>query len=139
MVEHTGPVALVREGKAANRGKWNLPGGHLELGEELLAGAARELREETGLMAPLTGFPGVYTGVRAAHCLNFVFTARAEDPRLEPQEGEVFECRWFTAAGVCAMRDEHLLSPRKLRRILQDARARAPYDLACIGECLSGP
>jgi 8-oxo-dGTP pyrophosphatase MutT (NUDIX family) len=40
---------LVLFGKRRDNGKYTLPGGHLEEGEEPEAGARRELKEETGL------------------------------------------------------------------------------------------
>jgi len=40
---------LVKRGKPPGQGKWSLPGGKLELGETVLAGALREVQEETGL------------------------------------------------------------------------------------------
>jgi 8-oxo-dGTP diphosphatase len=44
-----GRVLLVRRGREPLKGKWSLPGGMLELGESLLEGVVREVREETGL------------------------------------------------------------------------------------------
>ena len=38
---------LVQRGQAPNKGLWSLPGGKLEYGETSLAGAQRELQEET--------------------------------------------------------------------------------------------
>jgi len=42
-------VLLVRRGKEPLKGVWSLPGGALELGENLEAGIRREIREEVGL------------------------------------------------------------------------------------------
>ena len=44
-----GRALLIRRGSEPLRGEWSIPGGTLELGETLVEGCARELREETGL------------------------------------------------------------------------------------------
>jgi ADP-ribose pyrophosphatase YjhB (NUDIX family) len=40
---------LIRRGSEPLKGEWSIPGGLLELGEELEAGVQREIKEETGL------------------------------------------------------------------------------------------
>ena len=42
-------VVLVRRGAEPLAGEWSIPGGLLEVGETMRAGAVREAREETGL------------------------------------------------------------------------------------------
>ena len=49
VIVESGRVLLVRRWQQPLKGKWSLPGGMLELGESLLSGVAREVREETGL------------------------------------------------------------------------------------------
>jgi 8-oxo-dGTP diphosphatase len=49
VVVDEGRVLLVRRGTEPLRGEWSLPGGLLEVGESLIAGVVREVREETGL------------------------------------------------------------------------------------------
>ncbi len=44
-----GRALLVRRGSEPLKGEWSIPGGTLELGETLVEGVRRELREETGL------------------------------------------------------------------------------------------
>jgi 8-oxo-dGTP diphosphatase len=46
-----GRALLVRRGRAPFQGEWSIPGGMLELGETILEGVRRELREETGIDA----------------------------------------------------------------------------------------
>jgi mutator protein MutT len=49
VIVHSGRVLLVQRGRDPMKGKWTLPGGALEIGESLVEGVAREVREETGL------------------------------------------------------------------------------------------
>lgn len=49
VVVDQGRVLLVQRGQPPLKGHWTLPGGVLELGETLVQGVAREVREETGL------------------------------------------------------------------------------------------
>jgi len=50
VVVHEGRVLLARRGSEPLKGHWTLPGGVLEVGETLVEGVAREVREETGLL-----------------------------------------------------------------------------------------
>lgn len=50
VVVEAGRVLLIRRGSEPLLGHWSLPGGLLEVGEGLQAGAVREVREETGLV-----------------------------------------------------------------------------------------
>lgn len=51
VVLHEGQVLLVQRSKQPDAGLWGFPGGHVEWGETVLEAAARELLEETGVVA----------------------------------------------------------------------------------------
>ena len=51
VVIRDGRVLLVRRRNDPDAGLWGFPGGHVDLGETALDAAARELREETGVIA----------------------------------------------------------------------------------------
>ena len=52
VVIQSGHVLLVQRKKAPGKGLWALPGGHLNVNENFLTGALRELREETQIKVP---------------------------------------------------------------------------------------
>lgn len=100
-------VIVVRDGKLLlgmrkncyGAGTWALPGGHLEQGEELAAGAARELLEETGLTADHIEFANIVNNppvTKKLHYIQIGFTAI--DIVGEPQNREPDCCEewcWF--------------------------------------------
>jgi 8-oxo-dGTP diphosphatase len=51
VVVRDGQVLLAQRRNPPDAGLWGFPGGHVELGETALAAAARELLEETGIIA----------------------------------------------------------------------------------------
>lgn len=56
-------VLLIRRGTPPRLGEWSLPGGRIEPGERAVDAALRELREETGVEARITGLLDVVDGV----------------------------------------------------------------------------
>ncbi len=56
-------VLLIRRGKPPKQGEWSLPGGRIEPGERAMDAALRELREETGVEAEITGLLDVVDGI----------------------------------------------------------------------------
>ncbi len=78
-----GAVLLIERAKGALKGRWSLPGGHIEPGETAMAAAAREVLEETGVQADIGGLVDVHdvilrkeNGTLLAHYLIAVFYGR---------------------------------------------------------------
>jgi ADP-ribose pyrophosphatase YjhB (NUDIX family) len=100
LVDEAGRVLLARRGVEPELGKWDLPGGFLEEGEEPLAGLRRELREETGLEVEPLSFLGAWIdtygdGEGAVSTLNLYWLVRADgEPRAAD---DVAELSWFGA------------------------------------------
>jgi 8-oxo-dGTP diphosphatase len=51
-------ILLVRRATAPARGRWSLPGGHVELGEDVRSALVREVHEETGLTVVVRSLVG---------------------------------------------------------------------------------
>jgi 8-oxo-dGTP diphosphatase len=99
IVVHKNRVLLVRRGTAPLKGKWSIPGGMLELGEDLVAAVRRELREETGLdVQPLAMVAAVDRIERQGrrvkyHYVIIDYVCRLKKGRLRPAS-DVLDARW---------------------------------------------
>jgi 8-oxo-dGTP diphosphatase len=65
-------VLLIRRGTPPRQGEWSLPGGRIEPGERAADAALRELREETGIDAEITGLIDVVDGLFSEAGLHYV-------------------------------------------------------------------
>lgn len=101
-VDGDGRVLMVRHTYLAG---WWLPGGGVDRGETTHAAAARELREETGLIA--TGTPrlvSIHSNDRyfpGDHVAVFRIDAFEAGPHA-PRDGEIAEIGWFHPADLPA-------------------------------------
>lgn len=90
-------------------GKWTLPGGGLEFGEHPEAGAVREIWEETGLEADITGLAEVDSILaefndRMMHALRIIYWAEVIGGELCIElDGSTDGCEWFTQEEALAL------------------------------------
>lgn len=70
LLEHEGRILLVKRGILPHRGKWTLPAGFIDAGEDPVAAAQRECFEETGLQVNVLNILDIIPGQehdRGAH------------------------------------------------------------------------
>jgi 8-oxo-dGTP diphosphatase len=128
-------ILLVREGEAESRDRWNLPGGHLEPGETIVACARREAKEEASVGIGLDGLLGVYTAWvgEDVRSVRFVLTGHVVVGEPAPAE-DVLEVRWFEPEEILALPDDALAGAPRLRRIVTDAATGLRWSLGVLRE-----
>ena len=95
-----GRVLLIRTTKAG----WELPGGRVELGEDLLDAARREALEESGCRVEVGRLTGVYMSMDATTpLLVFRATSTTIQPNPDPDDEDALEAGWFPADDALRM------------------------------------
>jgi ADP-ribose pyrophosphatase YjhB (NUDIX family) len=98
VIVRDGRVLLGRRREDPSAGRWDLPGGFLEEGEDALAALHREVLEETGLAVRPVEFLGTWNERywnRTVLCLTWLATVRGGEERAGD---DLVELRWFAAA-----------------------------------------
>jgi 8-oxo-dGTP diphosphatase len=113
-------VLLIRRGTPPRLGEWSLPGGRIEPGERAVDAALRELREETGVEAEITGLIDVVDGLfpeAGRHYVLIDYAARWVSG--EPVAGDdALEARFVALDEI-----ESLIEWSETRRIIRLAAA----------------
>jgi ADP-ribose pyrophosphatase YjhB (NUDIX family) len=122
-------VLLVRRAHAPWRGAWCAPGGFCDPNEHPIAAAEREILEEAGIRARVTGVLGVWLDVYADDASDpeaetisvaYYFAEPVDDAAPEPFDpAETAEVRWFPLDEP----PKSLAPPGTLEQILDAARA----------------
>lgn len=117
-------VLLIRRGTKPLAGDWSLPGGRIEFGERAEAAALRELKEETGVTARITGLVDV---------VDAIFTSRSSGAVTRHYVLFDFAAEWVSGEPVAGDDAAHAewISPERLaelplweetRRVIEAAR-----------------
>jgi ADP-ribose pyrophosphatase YjhB (NUDIX family) len=94
-----GCVLLLLRARDPGKGAYGVPGGFVDIGEDVESAARRETREETGLeiedVSFLGGWPNLYSWRGIDYpVLDLFFTARAKDGAVARALDEVEACVW---------------------------------------------
>ena len=111
VVIHGGKVLLVRR---ADNGRWTLPAGILEPGEEPAIAAVREVFEETAVRCAITRLVGVATTDEAlypngdrAQYLDIILAGEYLGGEAKVNDDENLEVRWFDLDGLPDVPPKH--------------------------------
>jgi 8-oxo-dGTP pyrophosphatase MutT (NUDIX family) len=109
VIERDGKFLFVEE-MIDGRRVLNQPAGHLDPGESLAAGCAREVLEETAHRVEPTALVGIYRWYYAPKditFLRFCFTGNVLGVENRPLDKEIVAAHWLTLAELKARKGEH--------------------------------
>ena len=119
IVRKNNKFLLVQELKK-DKGLWNHPAGWLEKGEDIISGAKREVKEETGLDVEFKGLVGIFNLIKRnhpqlkdIHAVKLIFAADTQKEDVKFDREELMDAKWFTREetekmGIDRLRDSDI-------------------------------
>lgn len=104
-------ILLIQRDRAPFAGRWALPGGFVDEGEDLETAARRELKEETGLLAGTLRQVGTFGAPgRDPRGWTVAIAFVTTDTPGEPRAGDdAREARWFEQRALPSLAFDHAL------------------------------
>lgn len=143
LIEKDGKVALVKESAVSGKvdaGKWNQPAGWLDVGEDPITGAKREVEEETGFSFTPTAVLGVYSLVRkdiekqlkaVPHAVKIIFVGDVDTENQKGRFSDVSDLKWFSPEEIYAM-DKSVLRDMDIKQLVKDYFSGVRYPLSLV-------
>lgn len=98
LISNRNSVLLIERGRDPFKGKWALPGGFIEMDEELETACRRELEEETGLrvgeLKQFRAYGGVNRDPRH-RTISVLFYAFTDDELIANAGDDAAKAQWF--------------------------------------------
>lgn len=131
-------VLLIKENKPTALNKWNFPSGRIENGENILAAACRETKEETGFEVKLTQSTGIYhfTSNSNHQVILFHFTSEIIGGSLKLEEEEIIDSKWVPLKEIKSFEDEELRDAAVIKQIADAVLGQKYYPLEMFKEIL---
>jgi ADP-ribose pyrophosphatase YjhB (NUDIX family) len=151
IIEKEGKILLVKEvqnfpegKKGPDHGKWSHPAGWIDVGEDPIMSAKREVEEETGYEFTPKNILGVYSLVRkdikkdtgTPHGIKIIFTGTISENRKVNLSEDVSEIKWFLPEEIYQM-DQETLRDLDIKQMVKDYFAGKKYPLGLIAHTVS--
>ncbi len=131
-----GKMLMVQEKRPDVYGQWTIPGGRIEYGEDILAAACREAKEETGFDVALHSTTGVYTFVSALsnYVVMFHFLGTIVGETRTQPDADINDVRWVALDELQRWPDDTLRHPAFIRCAVQRVAERLLFPLTVFGD-----
>ncbi len=142
IIEKNGKILLVKEAKkGTDIGKWNHPAGWIEVGEDLIEGVKREVKEEAGLDFTPTHILGIYSLAREDlqpihHPIKIIFLGDVSEKETEELSDDVSEKKWFKPEEIEKM-DSNTLRDLDIKKMVKDYFSGKRYPLELLTHTIS--
>ena len=138
IIERDGKILLIKEAESYASGKWSHPAGWINVGENPIVAAEREVIEETGFQFTATNILGIYSLVKikteggfTRHPLKIIFIGKISDKEIKKLESDVTETKWFTPEEIERM-DADTLRDLDIKIMIKDYFEGKKYPLELI-------
>ena len=96
VIKKDNKILMVQEANERYYGQWNFPAGHVDEGENIMEGAIREVKEETGCDVKLTGLLPIKTVYQNdIPTLIVEFTAEIINENIKFDKNEILDVKWI--------------------------------------------
>lgn len=146
LIVRDGKILLIQENHYPDKGKWNMPAGKLDLGENPFDAVRREVFEESGLKFTPTALLALHSvdrrdivqgNLRQVHPIRIFFLGDTTgEVSLEHGDGrdgnqEISSYKWLTPQDILEL-DDHELRYRDTKQLVRRYLAGARYPLSVI-------